>query len=181
MIWAIDATGIHTTRNVGFGSTNSSKPDVSMYVQGNAEIRGTMKVFEIIENTTLDNTTVIGIGTTIVHADLDKSSIYYYTQDAGANWAVNMRASAGLALTDFLEVSESITVAITTKQGPTPYYNNQVYIDDILMSPRYYGSLAINTGNANSIDLYTYVLVRKNNTGDPVNDFDVLYSQSQYQ
>jgi len=180
-IWAIDATGIHTTRNVGFGSTNSSKADVSMYVEGNAEIRGTMKVFEIIENTTLDNTTVIGIGTTVIHADLDKSSIYYYTQDAGANWAVNMRARAGLALTDFLEVSESITVAITTKQGPTPYYNNQVYIDDILMSPRYYGSLAINTGNANSIDLYTYVLVRKNSTGNPVDDFDVLYSQSQYQ
>jgi len=180
-IWAIDATGIHTTRNVGFGSTNSSKPDVAMYVQGNAEIRGTMKVFEIIENTTLDNSTVIGIGTTIVEVDLDRSSIYYFTQDAGANWAVNMRARAGLALTEFLEVSESITVAITTKQGPTPYYNDEVYIDDIRMSPRYYGSLAINTGNANSIDLYTYVLVRKNSTGDPVNDFDVLYSQSQYQ
>lgn len=180
-IWAIDATGIHTTRNVGFGSTNSSKADVSMYVQGNAEIRGTMKVFEIIENTTLDNATVLGIGTTVINVDLDTSSIYYYTQDAGANWAVNMRARAGLALTDFLEVSESITVAITTKQGGTPYYNDEVYIDDIRMSPRYYGSLTINTGNANSLDLYTYVLVRKSNTGDPVTDFDVLYSQSQYQ
>ena len=180
-IWTIDATGIHTTRNVGFGSTNSSKADVAMYCQGNAEIRGTMKVFEIIENTTLDNSTVIGVGTTVINADLDRSSIYYFTQDAGANWAVNMRASAGLALTEFLEVSESITVAITTKQGPTPYYNDEVYIDDIRMSPRYYGSLAINTGNSNSIDLYTYVLVRKNNTGDPVIDFDVLYSQSQYQ
>ena len=180
-IWAIDATGIHTTRNVGFGTTNSSKPDVAMYVQGNAEIRGTMKVFEIIENTTLDNATVLGIGTTMVNADLDRSSIYYYTQDAGANWAINMRGRAGLALTDFLEVSESITVAVTTKQGPTPYYNDEVYIDDIRMSPRYYGSLTINTGNANSLDLYTYVLVRKFNTGDPVTDFDVLYSQSQYQ
>ena len=180
-IWQIDATGIHTTRNVGFGSTNSSKPDIAMYVQGNAEIRGTMKVFEIIENTTLDNATVIGIGTTVIEVDLDRSSIYYFTQDAGANWAVNMRARAGLALTEFLEVSESITLAITTKQGPTPYYNDEVYIDDIRMSPRYYGSLAINTGNANSLDLYTYVLVRKSNTGDPVVDFDVLYSQSQYQ
>ena len=180
-IWQIDATGIHTTRNVGFGSTNSSKADVSMYVQGNAEIRGTMKVFEIIENTTLDNSTVIGIGTTVIQTDLDRSSIYYFTQDAGANWAVNMRARAGLALTSFLEISESITVAITTKQGPTPYYNDEVYIDDVRISPRYYGSLAINTGNSNSIDLYTYVVVRKNNTGDPVSDFDVLYSQSQYQ
>jgi hypothetical protein len=153
-----------------------------MYCQGNAEITGTMKVFEIIENTTIDNTTSIGgIGATTLELDLDTSSIYYYTLDAADNWAVNFTASAGVALTSFLNVGDSLTVAITTKQGPTPYYNNQVYIDSILMSPRYYGSLAINSGNANSIDLYTYVLVRKNDSGDPVSDFDVLYSQSQYQ
>ena len=88
-----------------------------MYVQGNAEIRGTMKVFEIIENTTLDNVTVIGSGVTNIELDLDRSSIYYFTQDAGDNWAVNLRAN----------------------------------------------------------------VVRKDNTGSPVADFDVLYSQSQYQ
>jgi hypothetical protein len=180
-IWAIDATGIHTTRNVGFGSTTSSKADVAMYVQGNAEIRGTMKVFEIIENTTLDSTTIIGSGVTTIDLDLDTSSIYYYTQDAGSNWSVNLRANVGTALTDFLEIGESITVAVTTKQGPTAYYNNDVYIDNILIAPRYYGSLTINSGNANSLDLYTYVVVRKDNTGSPVADFDVLYSQSQYQ
>ena len=181
-IWAIDSIGIHTSVNVGFGSTTSAKADVAMYCQGNAEITGTMKVFEIIENTTLDGSTTIGgIGATMINLDLDRSSIYYYTQDAAANWAVNLRANAGLALTSFLNISESLTVAVTTKQGPTAYYNNQVYIDDILVSPKYYGSLAINSGNSNSLDLYTYVVVRKNNTGDPVSDFDVLYSQSQYQ
>ena len=181
-IWAVDSIGIHTSVNVGFGTTNSAKANVAMYCQGNAEITGTMKVFEIIENTTIDNTTSIGgIGATTLELDLDTSSIYYYTLDAADNWAVNFTASAGVALTSFLNVGDSLTVAITTKQGPTPYYNNQVYIDSILMSPRYYGSLAINSGNANSIDLYTYVLVRKNDSGDPVSDFDVLYSQSQYQ
>ena len=181
-IWAIDATGIHTSRNVGFGTTNSSKPDVAMYVQGNAEIMGTMKVFEIIENTTLNSTINLGgVGATMANLDLDASSIYYYTQDAAANWAVNMRANVGTALTDFLTLAESITVAITTKQGPTAYYNNEVYIDDVRVSPRYYGSLTINKGNPNSLDLYTYVIVRKNDTGNPIDDFDVLYSQSQYQ
>lgn len=180
-IWSIDSVGIHTTVNVGFGSTNSAKEDVAMYVQGNAEIRGTMKVFEIIENTTIDNTTIIGSGLTTVNLDLDTSSIYYYTQDAGSNWSVNLRANVGTALTDFLKIGESITVAVTTKQGPTAYYNNQVYIDDTLISPRYYGSLTINSGNANSLDIYTYVVLRKGSTGNPISDFDVLYSQSQYQ
>jgi len=181
-IWAVDAIGIHTTSNVGFGTTDSAKAGVALYCQGNAEITGTMRVFEIIENTTIDNTTTIGgIGATTLQLDLDTSSIYYYTQDAAANWAVNFTASSGVALTDFLNVGDSLTIAITTKQGPTPYYNNIVYIDSVQMSPRYYGSLTINSGNANSIDLYTYVIIRKNNTGNPISDFDILYSQSQYQ
>ena len=178
-IWGIDAIGIHTTRNVGF-STNSAKAGVAMYCAGNAEIVGTMKVYEIIENTTLDNTVgKVGSATTI-HIDLGSSSIYYFTEEAVGNWTVNFRGNVGTALTQFLTLGDSITAAINTKQGSTAYYNNVVKIDGVQVTPRYYGSLAINSGNPNSLDLYTYVIIRKNNTGVPTTDFEVLYSQSQY-
>ena len=178
-IWGIDAIGIHTTRNVGF-ATFSAKAGVAMYCAGNAEIVGTMKVFEIIENTTLVNTVGrVGSGTTI-DLDLDSSSIYYFTQEAVGNWTVNFRANVGLALTNFLTVGDSLTVAMNTKQGSTAYYNNVVKIDGRQISPRYYGSLTINSGNPNSLDLYTYVIIRKDSTGNPTSDFEVLYSQSQY-
>jgi hypothetical protein len=178
-IWAVDAVGIHTTALVGF-ATNSAKEGVAMYCAGNAEIMGTMKVFEIIENTTIINDVGrVGSGTTI-DLDLDSSSIYYFTQDAIGDWTVNFRANVGLALTDFLNVGDSLTVAVTTKQGSTAYYNDIVKIDNTQVLPRYYGSLTINSGNPDSLDLYTYVIIRKDVTGIPSLDFEVLYSQSQY-
>ena len=179
-IWGIDATGIHTTRNVGFATT-SSKPNIAMYCAGNAEIVGSMRVFEIIEKTTIINTVGILSSIVPVNIDLDSASIYYYTSNATGNWTINFRANAGLALTSFMLLGDSITAAISTRQGSTPYYNNIVKIDGITMTPRYYGSLPITSGNANSIDLYTYVIIRKNVTGSPTTDFDILYSQSQYQ
>jgi hypothetical protein len=178
-IWGVTSVGIHTTRNVGF-ATFSAKPGVAMYCAGNAEIVGTMKVYEIIENTTIINDVGrVGSGTTI-DLDLDSSSIYYFTQDAISNWTVNFRANVGTALTNFLTVGDSLTVAMNTKQGSTAYYNDVVKIDGVQVSPRYYGSLVINSGNANSLDLYTYVIIRKDSTGNPTSDFEVLYSQSQY-
>jgi hypothetical protein len=178
-IWGIDSVGIHTTTPVGF-ATFSAKAGVAMYCAGNAEIVGTMKVFEIIENTTIINDVGrVGSGTTI-DLDLDSSSIYYFTQPAVGNWTVNFRANVGTALTNFLNVGDSLTVAMNTVQGSTAYYNNAVKIDGISVTPRYYGSLTINSGNPNSLDLYTYVIVRIQSTGDPTSDFTVLYSQSQY-
>ena len=179
-IWAADSVGIYTSGFIGIGTTGA-RSNVAFYVEGSAEYSGTLKVNEIIEKTTLDSSTILGGGSTIANLDLDTSSIYYYTQNATANWAVNLRANAGLALTNFLEVGESLTVAFTSKQGATPYYNHEVYVDDEQITPKYYGSLAINSGNANSLDLYTYVVIRKDTTGVPASDFDILYSQSQYQ
>ena len=177
-IWTVDSIGIHTNALVGFGTTNSAKAGVAMYCQGNAEITGTMKVYEIIENTTINNTPGAVTGT--LNFDLKYSSIFYFTQDATSNWTVNFRADAVTTLASFLNVGDSLTVAVTTKQGPTAYYNNVVQIDGVTISPKYYGSLTINSGNSNSLDLYTYVIVKKSNTGTVTNDFDVLYSQSQY-
>jgi hypothetical protein len=68
-----------------------------------------------------------------------------------------------------------MTVAIITTQGVVPYYNNIVEIDGTAITPRYYGALTVTTGNANSVDLYTYVIIKT-----AANTFTVLYSQSQY-
>jgi hypothetical protein len=73
-----------------------------------------------------------------------------------------------------------MTVAVLTTQGATPYYNNSLRIDNVSITPKYYGGSQITSGNANGIDTYTYVIIRKDSTGNPSNDFTILYSQSQY-
>ena len=179
-LWSSNSAGIHTTRSVGIATT-SAKTNTALYVNGNTEINGTLKVFEVIEKATIDSLTIPS-GT--LNIDIADNNVYYYTREASANWTVNFRGSSGQTLDNFLEVGDSITVAILTTQGITPRYNTVVRIDSINVTPKYYGGTQINSGNGSGIDMYTYVIIRKANSSgpsyNPNNDFTVLYSQSQY-
>jgi len=171
-IWQQDSIGIHTSTPIGIGTT-SARAGFGLYVEGSTSINGTLRVFEIIESATIS----AGIlsATSPVNIDLGDNNVYYYTSEAQDNWTINFRSNASQTLNDFLSVGESTTVAILTTQGSTPYYNNTVQIDGVLQTVRYYGGVPITSGNSNSIDLYTYVIIK---TAD--NTYTVLYSQSQY-
>ena len=176
-IWEGDAIGVHTTTSIGIGTT-SAKAEYGLYVEGSAAFNGSLRVYEIIEKATIS----AGIlsSTSPVNIDLGDNNVYYYTNSAQGNWGINFRGGVGLALTSFLNAGDSMTVAIITTQGATPYYNNSVKIDNVSITPKYYGGTQITSGNANGLDAYTYVVIRKGSTGNPSNDFTILYSQSQY-
>jgi hypothetical protein len=171
-IWEVDAIGIHTNTPIGIGTT-SARAGFGLYVEGSTSINGTLRVFEIIETATIS----AGIlsATSPENIDLGDNNVYYYTSEAVDNWTINFRSNASQTLNDFLSVGESTTVAILTTQGATPYYNSTVQIDGINQSVKYYGGVPISSGNANSIDVYTYVIIKT-----AANTYTVLYSQSQY-
>jgi hypothetical protein len=171
-IWRTDAVGVHTSTPIGIG-TISAKAGFGLYVEGSTSINGTLRVFEIIEKATISSNILNSIA--VENIDLGDNNVYYYTSDAGGNWTINFRSNATQTLNNFLEVGESTTVAILTTQGSTPYYNTIVQIDGITQSPKYYGGNTITSGNANSIDMYTYVILKT-----AANTYTVLYSQSQY-
>jgi hypothetical protein len=171
-IWRTDAVGVHTSTPIGIGTT-SAKSGFGLYVEGSTSINGTLRVYEIIEKATISSG--ILTTTTVEDIDLGDNNVYYYTSEAGGNWTINFRGNSIQTLNSFLEVGESTTVAILTTQGSTPYFNTTVQIDGITQSPKYYGGNAITSGNANSIDMYTYVILKT-----AANTYTVLYSQSQY-
>jgi len=176
-VWEGDAVGVHTTTPVGVGTT-SARAGFGLYVEGSAAFNGSLRVYEIIEKATI-STSILTTGSD-VNIDLGDNNVYYFTNNATGNWSLNFRGGVGLALTSFLSKGESMTVAVLTTQGATPYYNNSVKIDSVSITPKYYGGSAITSGNANSLDSYTYVVIRKDSTGNPSADFTILYSQSQY-
>lgn len=176
-VWEGDAVGVHTTTPVGVGTT-SAKEGFGLYVEGSAAFNGSLRVYEIIEKATI-STSILSTGSD-VNIDLGDNNVYYFTNNATGNWGLNFRGGVGLALTSFLSKGESMTVAILTAQGATPYYNNSVKVDGVSIIPKYYGGSIITSGNANSLDSYTYVVIRKDSTGNPSADFTILYSQSQY-
>ena len=170
-IWQQDPVGVHTSTPIGIGTTGA-RAGFGLYVEGSTSINGTLRVYEIIETATIS----AGILTaTTQNIDLGDNNVYYFTSEAQGNWTLNFRSNASQTLNDFLNIGESTTVAVMTTQGTTPYYNNTVQIDGVTQSVKYYGGIPITSGNANGIDLYTYVIIKT-----AANTYTVLYSQSQY-
>jgi hypothetical protein len=165
-------TKIDGVLNVGVG-TSIIESDYSLYVNGNTKINGTLNVYEVIEKATIS----AGILTTTSSTDIDlaENNVYYFTNPAQGNWTFNFRGNSTTTLNNFLQVGDSITVAVLTTQGSTAYYNSSVTIDGIAVSTKYYGGVSYTSGNANSVDVYTYVIIKTAS-----NTYTVLASQSQY-
>ena len=177
-IWRTSPTGIHTTLNVGIGTTQADA-DYKLRVNGKTFIDGILNVGEVIERVTVDTTTILG-STATLNVDLSDNNVYYYTSSATGNWAVNFRSSNIESLDDFMNVGETLTVAIMTTQGGTAFYNNNILIDSSPITVFEYGDLAITEGNSSGIDMYTYVIIKKASTGAIDDRFTVLRSLSQY-
>jgi hypothetical protein len=171
-IWRTDAVGVHTSTPIGIGTT-SAKSGFGLYVEGSTSINGTLRVFEIIEKATISSG--ILTATSDQNINLGDNNVYFFTSNAAGNWTINFRGNSTSTLNSFLEVGESTTVAILTTQGSTAYYNSTVKIDGLTVVPKYYGGVTVTSGNANGIDLYTYVILKT-----ATNTYTVLYSQSQY-
>jgi hypothetical protein len=95
-----------------------------------------------------------------INYDVTTQSVVYYTSNASANWTVNFRASSGTSLNTALATGQSITVAFLVTNGATAYYNNVVQIDGSAVTPKWQGGTAPTSGNASSIDIYTYTIIK---------------------
>ncbi len=107
--------------------------------------------------------------------DVTTQSVLYYTSNASANWTVNFRGSSGTSLNTLMTTGQMITVAFLVTQGATAYYNNAVQVDGSSVTPKWQGGTAPTQGNASSIDVYTYTIVK---TGSAA--FTVFASQTKF-
>jgi len=138
---------------------------------GTASIAG-MKVADILETVTISATAATG---TVIY-DVTTQAVLYYTTNASANWTLNLRASSGTSLNTLMAVGESVTVAFLVTQGATAYYNNVVQVDGTTVTPKYQGGTAWTSGNINSIDVYSYTVIKTAATPTYV----VLASQTKF-
>jgi len=107
--------------------------------------------------------------------DVTTQSILYYTVNAAGNWTINFRASSGTSLNTAMSTGQAITVAFLATNGPTAYYNTAVQVDGSAVTPKYQGGTAWAAGNASSIDVYVYTIIKTGNAA-----FTVLAAQTRY-
>ena len=110
-----------------------------------------------------------------INYDITTQSVIYYTSNASANWTVNFRFSSGTSLNTAMAIGQSVTVVFAVTQGSTAYYNNAVTVDGNSVTPKYQGGTAWTSGNASSIDVYSYTIVKTASA-----TFTVLASQTQF-
>jgi len=130
-----------------------------------------LKTSNIIETATVSATAATGT----INYDITTQSVLYYTTNASANWTVNFRGSSGTSLNTVMATGESMSVTFLVTQGATAYYNSAVQVDGSSVTPKWQGGTAPTSGNASSIDSYTYVIIK---TGSAA--FTVLAAQTKF-
>ena len=130
-----------------------------------------LKTSNILETATVSATAATG---TIAY-DVTTQSVLYYTTNASGNFTVNFRGSSGTSLDTIMATGESLSVTFLVTNGATAYYNSAVQVDGSSVTPKWQGGTAPTSGNASSIDSYTYVIIK---TGSAT--FTVLASQTKF-
>lgn len=123
-----------------------------------------------------DVNVVASAATGTINLDVDTASIWYYTTNATANHTLNIRYSSGVSLNTALAVGDAITVVWMNTNGATAYYPNVIQIDGSTVTPKIQGGTAIAAGNASSIDVYVFTIVKTAATPTYV----VLESQTKF-
>lgn len=130
-----------------------------------------MKTSNIAEVDTISATAATGT----INFDITTQSVLYYTTNASGNWTVNFRGSSGTSLDSLMATGECVSATFLVTQGSTAYYNSAVTIDGASVTPKWQGGTAPTSGNASSVDCYTYVIQK---TGSAT--FTVLASQTKF-
>ena len=138
---------------------------------GRATFNGQGKIQSVAEKVTTEATAATGT----INYDVLTQAVWNFTSDSAANWTLNIRGDGSTSLDSIMDTGESITIAHIVKNGSTPYYNSAVQIDGSGVTPEWQGGAAPSAGNASSLDVYTYTVIK---TGSAT--FTVLAAQTQF-
>jgi hypothetical protein len=132
---------------------------------------GSAKFPNILEAITVSATAATGT----IALDVITQSILYYTTNASGNFTLNFKGDGTTSLNTLMATGESISATFLVTNGSTAYYNSAVTVDGNSVTPKWQGGTAPTSGNASSVDVYNYVVIK---TGSAA--FTVLASQTKF-
>jgi hypothetical protein len=165
-----------------FSATTLNFIDGNLTVTGNAVVSGNLSsntlavtsfftAPEINERTTVTGT---GIGSSL-NFDTLTQTVFFSTGNATANCTVNIRGNSGTTLNNLMSNGQSTCVAVFLTNGATPYYISNVTVDGSAVTPKYQGGSAPTSGNPNSVDVYTFNIIKTASA-----TFSVFASQTRF-
>lgn len=158
--------------------TNTSllpKGGNSTLVSETASATITNKIFNasLREKITVSTTSATGV----INFSVLEQNAELRTNDAAANFELNVRGSAAATFASIMPTGESVSIAFESSQGGTAYYLDAIQIDGTTASSVYWqGGTAPSSGNVSSIDSYLINITRTTGTAN----YTCLASQTQF-
>ena len=164
-------TGATSLAGANIAVTNVANTFTALQTFAGTTSNADLKTSNILEVATVSATAATGT----IDYDVTTQSVLYYTTNASGNFTVNFRGSVGTSLDTIMATGESLSVTFLVTNGATAYYNSVVEVDGSSVTPKWQGGSAPTSGNASSIDSYTYVIIK---TGSAT--FTVLASVTKF-
>ena len=164
-------TGASTLAGANIPVVNVANTFTGLQTFAGTSSNADLKTSNIIETATVSATAATGT----INFDNTTQSVLYYTTNASGNFTLNFRGSSGTSLNTVMSTGESLSATFLVTNGSTAYYNSAVTIDGNSVTPKWQGGSAPTSGNASSVDSYTYVIIK---TGSAA--FTVLASQTKF-
>jgi hypothetical protein len=171
------ANTINATSGIGIVSTADNTNILNLQTNGSNGL-----TIDASQNVSFANQLVLGVsGTTMqvrlsaaaetvtiaataatgtVNFDVSTQSILYYTSNASGNWTLNIRGSSSVTLNSIMSTGQSVTITHIVTQASPAYYNLAVTVDGTSVTPKWLGGAAPSSGDANSVNVYSYTLVK---------------------
>jgi len=107
--------------------------------------------------------------------DVVTQAVQYYTSNASTNFTLNIRGDGSTTLNSILSTGQSVTIALLVTNGSTAYYPTAFQVDGSSVTPKWQAGYTPTSGDASSIDVYTFAIVKTASS-----TFTILASQTKY-
>jgi hypothetical protein len=151
-----DAASDRNTVNGLLTLNHSGSVSKNFTISGNTVLTGLTSLNQTIKTVTVSASAATGN----VNFDVLTQGILYYTTNASANWTVNVRGDSGIALNNVLSTGKEIEIRFLAAQGATGRWQTSFGIDGTTVTPKWEGGSAPSSGSTNSIDEYTYKIIK---------------------
>jgi hypothetical protein len=129
-----------------------------------APLTGAPLVRPVLTSAFETNSVSATAATGTVNVDISTAAVHYYTANSSANWTFNFRGNSSTTLNSILSVGQSATVAFLVTNGSTAYYPTAFQVDGVALTSgtavKWQGGAAPSSGNASSIDSYTFTIIK---------------------
>jgi len=127
---------------------------------------------QVIETANVDATAL----NTNTNFDVLEGAVKFYTANNAANWTLNVRGNSSTTLNSVMNTGDSLTIAYLASQlSANTFYQSAMQVDGNSVTPKWQGGSAPSAGNATSIDVYSFTILKT-----AANTYTVLGSQTQY-